>query len=506
MRSPFLAAAAGALLLAAPAPALPAGIRCSARGGDEWSEYRSKHFLLDTDLSVARAAALVAELETMQALELQALAGEQVEIPGRVRVVALSDPAQFRSMAGGYQWGAYYVVSPSGEPTIVIPASPGQGSRAHELVAHELAHHLSWYLFPRQPTWFAEGLAHFVETLGSAPATRSAPLGSHIQRGERAQGRAIGRAPAWMQEQLTSARPVPPRELLAWQGGESESDPGRFHLWSWLLFHWLWNARSRDLSAFEQRLSAGEAPAAAWRASFPDLDPEKPEAMARLEDQLDRYRRDGRYVFATVSASADTAHSRAPLGPADVHLLLLDARSAWPQGKEREELVRAELEEALREDPSQPRAIAWRAQLTGESPVPALQKAVAARPGDAGAWFALGAALGEDPAGREAAYRKAVALNPDHALAHNNLAWALARAGRMKEALPEANRAADLSPWSPAILDTLAYVAAGLGKCPEALVLQRRAVELLPGREGPELREHLAAYERRCGAPARAPP
>lgn len=459
MRFPLLAAAAGGLVLAGPSPAIPGDFRCSAQGGAEWSEYRSQHFLVDTDLAEPRAAALVKELETMRALELQALAGEQVDVPGRVRVVALADPGPFRAMAGGRQWGAYYLVSGFYGPTVVIPASPGQESRGHELVAHELAHHLSRYLFPDQPVWFAEGLAHFVETLGSAPATRSAPTGSHIQRGERAQGRAMGRAPAWMQEELARARPVPPRELLAWEGDESVGDPARFHL------------------------------------------------LARLEDQLDRYRCEGRYAFATVSASADGGYSRAPLGSARVHALLLDVRRAWPEGKARDELVRAELEEALREDPGEPRAILWRARMAGESPLPALRRAVAAHPGDAGTWFALGTALrGEaDADERQAAYRKAVALDPDHALAHNNLAWSLAQAGRMKEALPEASRAADLAPWSPSVLDTLAHVAAGLGKCSEALLLQRRAVELLGKREEPSLREHLATYEKRCGAPPRSP-
>lgn len=34
------------------------------------------------------------------------------------------------------------------------------------VVAHELAHAISWYLFPEQQHWFLEGLAAFVASIG----------------------------------------------------------------------------------------------------------------------------------------------------------------------------------------------------------------------------------------------------------------------------------------------------------------------------------------------------
>jgi Flp pilus assembly protein TadD len=97
--------------------------------------------------------------------------------------------------------------------------------------------------------------------------------------------------------------------------------------------------------------------------------------------------------------------------------------------------------------------------------------------------------------------RKAASLNPDSSQAHNDLAWWLLTQGRAKEALPIANRALDLSPGEPAIIDTLASVAAGMGKCAEALVLQRRALALVaPDSNGAQaFRKKVDQYQAQCG-------
>src|SRR6266851_3377515 len=91
---------AAVLLLCAPLAAR-AGFRCPAKGGAEWREYRSKHFVVDTDASRFKVELLVAQLERMHVLELQALFGEQVEIPGRVRVLALRIRTSSRTWQGG---------------------------------------------------------------------------------------------------------------------------------------------------------------------------------------------------------------------------------------------------------------------------------------------------------------------------------------------------------------------------------------------------------------------
>ncbi len=497
-----IALALTAVLAAGPASA---AFKCSARGGAVWHELRTEHFLLDTDLGSQRAAILLKQLETLHAMELQALVGEAVEIPGHLRVVAFADPGDFRELAGSRYIGGYYLVTGFG-PMIVIPVEGFEVNR--ELVAHELAHYLSRFLFPLQPLWFAEGLAAFVETVAAPPQESTPQLGSHITHGQRALNGGVGLMPSgYMGGFAFDARPVPVSELLAWRGGEDAASPGRLHLWSWLLYHYLWNKHGKALTDYQRLLSDGAEPAAAWRAAMPQFDPAKPASLVALDRALDEYRRAARYTFYTVKAEVTPKHTEAPLSSAKVHLIHLAARVAWPKSqKEADELYGAELDEALLEDPGDAHVLALRLDAAGKPDVERLRKALSARPGDWRGWAGLGKWL---PSGKEKeeAYRKAAALNPEGALTQNNLAWELVTSARAKEALPFANRALDLAPWDPAIVDTLAHVAAALGKCPEAFRLQRRAIATLEwqGQSADTFKKGLAEMEARCAGPVAGP-
>jgi tetratricopeptide (TPR) repeat protein len=491
-----------ALLLCAPLAAR-GGFRCPAKGGAEWREYRSKHFVVDTDAGRLKVELLVKQLERMHALELQALFGEQVDIPGRVRVLAFADPSFFTEVAGKYV-GAFYQRSRMGEPTIVLPIVGLQAQP--ETVAHEIAHHLSRFQFPWQPPWFSEGLAAFVQTIGNVSAPVTPAVGSHIVRSDPDQGGAVGSTPRNMVNALERARRVRVQELLYWDG-RIDSDTSAQHLYSWLLYHWLWNNRSKQLSAFQQRLSNGEDPAAALRAELPELDPGNSAALAKVDDALESYRRSGLVASYRVNAEIDASFAETSLlSSAEVHMLVLET-GYRSNAKD----LLADIDEALSEDALHPVAIVAKSAADKSSPVAALQGAVAARPDDWRAWLLLGNALGERSKDeKEAAYRKAVALNPDSAWAHNDLAHLLATHGRAKEALPIANRALDLGPADPSSIHTLAMVAAELGKCSEALVLERRAVAVAdPKAPGAQiLQKRLAGLEARCGtaAPTAASP
>src|SRR5258707_14182645 len=130
-----------------------AGFRCPAKGGPEWREYRSKHFVMDTDASPSVVPELIGRLERIHALELQALFGEQLEIPGHARVIAFADPHLFTDVAGSPAIGAYFTYSKLREPTIVLPEEWGDQGQT---IAHEMAHYLSRFHYPWQPTWFSE--------------------------------------------------------------------------------------------------------------------------------------------------------------------------------------------------------------------------------------------------------------------------------------------------------------------------------------------------------------
>jgi len=481
------------LLLGSPAFA---SFRCPARGGAQWREYRSAHFLIDTDARIEHVESMVQRLEQMRALVLQALVGEQVEIPGRLRVLVFADESDFRDMVSDPNTAGYFRLGSFGEPTVVVPKN--SLSSDPELGAHEIAHYLSYYLFPVQPRWFAEGLAEWVQTVAARRELPSAPTGSHFRRGA---GAAFGNMAGALQPLLaryiqTGTPALPAKDLLTWSGTETETYAGRGHAWSWLLYHWLWNERGKAFSEYQKRLGDSGDPDGSWRGVFPEFDPNKPEAMAALEKELDRYRFSGTFRAFPVQAESDGRFSEGPISSSDLHLLILGARSRWPSDKgEREALRNSILDEAFAEDPGNPAVISQRTEKL--DPV-AFANAVRARPADYRGWYVLGTIA--PPAEKEAAFRKAVEANPASGRALNNLAWLLVTSGRAQEALPFANRALDLAPWEPSYVDTLAEVALRLGKCAEALQLERRAVASGPSES---FRKRQAEIEQRCRGAAK---
>lgn len=504
--APVRLAAAFSLLAAAAAGRAAEEPRCSLSHPQDWREYRSAHFVVSTDAGRAGAAELVRELEQQYALVVAALFGPDVEVPGVVRVVALASPGDFEAIA--QENAAAYAARSGGRSIVVLPLVSWRRSSAPELIAHELAHDVSWHHFPRQPHWLSEGLATFVQSVANVRSDDAAPTGSHIASGGHEHGGHWAGYPSPEIALLVKqSLAVSAKDLLGWRGGPDD-ETGRLHAASWLLYGYLWNRRSKAFTDYEERLASGDAPAAAWRAAFPDLDPASPDAMRRLDDELAVYRRSGRFASYRVDAGAvDASFEDVPLPSADVHLLLLEVRARWPDAAaERRALARAAVDEALREDPAQPDALARRAEREGAPLADAVRPATVAHPDSARAWLLLGIALDPSSAGaaKEAALRKAVALAPRDAAANNDLAWLLVTTGRAREARPFAERALDLAPWDRGVVDTLAAVAFGLGQCRPALALERRAADLYGPDEkaGEGVRRRLAEYEARCAAPA----
>jgi tetratricopeptide (TPR) repeat protein len=479
---------------------LPGAERCQADGGRPWREYRSAHFVVDSDLDVAAAAALVDDLERIRALVTAALVGKPLEIPGYVRVVVPVSMYTFRAIAPEMTLG-WFGVDGLGEPTVVL--HPEVLRRDPEVIAHELTHHLSWYIFPRQPRWFAEGIAGFAQTV----ASKDGPYPSNA-----------GLVPRGRAAHLLRAEAMTAREIL-----EPDRVDGDFELWSWVLYHWLWNERSHELSEYQRRLGLGEEPLAAWRASFPEFAGDA--GLAKLTEAIDDHRRKGRFMPYLVHAEWSGAFSTVPLGSADVHMLLLDVGGAPTRG-----VLRGQVLAALQEDPTHPVALLLKASIDRASPVPPLRAASASRPGDWRAWLLLadalegeerqaergvdagttrvaGAGAAPEDAGREAerrerlgAYRRAVELNPSSFRAHAGLARELAGEGSAVDAVPHARQAVELSPSNPEAIATLARVAADVGECVDARPLLARATDLLPKRGAAEARRQLAEVTRRCGS------
>jgi uncharacterized protein (TIGR03790 family) len=114
----------------------------------------------------------------------------------------------------------------------------------------------------------------------------------------------------------------------------------------------------------------------------------------------------------------------------------------------------------------------------------------------------LVAGLNPDSTRAVALYRKVVELQPNNALALNNLAYVLAtRGGQPQEALPYAARAADMAQGKSAeILDTYGWIHYLLGNPQEARVHLEKAAALRPG--SAVLAYHLGATLLKLGRTA----
>jgi hypothetical protein len=137
---------------------------CSLASGRPWHEYRSQHFVIDAAGWDREPALLIAAFEELYAAVLAALVAQPVEIPAQLRVIVLPRERDLTDYTGSRDIIGLFWVSPLGQPTILISADHVEN--LPQVVAHELTHYVSSYLFPRQPYWFSEGLAQFVEGVG----------------------------------------------------------------------------------------------------------------------------------------------------------------------------------------------------------------------------------------------------------------------------------------------------------------------------------------------------
>jgi adenylate cyclase len=85
-----------------------------------------------------------------------------------------------------------------------------------------------------------------------------------------------------------------------------------------------------------------------------------------------------------------------------------------------------------------------------------------------------------DWAGAESEFRRAIALNPSYAYAHDQYGVLLASQGRLDEALAENKRAAELDPLSPVVPFDMVFTLAWQGKYQAAMQQARRSLDLDP--------------------------
>ncbi len=123
---------------------------------------------------------------------------------------------------------------------------------------------------------------------------------------------------------------------------------------------------------------------------------------------------------------------------------------------------------------------------------------IAKNPGDGAMHYYLGEGYlkAKDFRSAEKRFTEALALRPDYVPALNNLAWVLVQQGK-PGAVESAQKAVELLPSQPALLDTLATALAAEKRLPEALATQQKAVDAAPGDAA--LRLHLAKLALQAG-------
>lgn len=109
-------------------------------------------------------------------------------------------------------------------------------------------------------------------------------------------------------------------------------------------------------------------------------------------------------------------------------------------------------------------------------------------------------AAGQLPAA-SAHYERVIALQPNNALALNNLAWLAGQQGR-SNAIALAEKANTVAPNQPAFMDTLAMLLSAKGEHSKALELQKKVVDLKP--DAPVLKLNLAKIHINAGDKASA--
>ncbi len=200
-----------------------------------------------------------------------------------------------------------------------------------------------------------------------------------------------------------------------------------------------------------------------------------------------------------------TPFSRRPLARSEIEASV-DAATQLPGYFAARRLASAM--QALPGVPERALALAVRANglITRGEPaaaVAALEQATELAPGVAAWHLTLGVL--HDAAARYGdavtSYRRALALEPESAVALNNLAYALAvHQGRADEALPLAEKAVSLVPRDPGVIDTLAWVHHLRGDDEEAARLIAQATKAAP--RNAELRLHAAFIYAATGARA----
>ena len=232
---------------------------------------------------------------------------------------------------------AYYRADDAG-PVIVLPGVFAEAQRI--VVAHEITHHVTAQVFARQPRWFSEGLACFMETVGSSGPNNTPTLGG---------------IPRYLYARAYPYHGGAGKVLVA---SDLVDDTGQQYAVAWALVHLLVNRHPQELGQLQARFARGQDPAVAWREVFPSWDPASKEGADALDREIGSYLGHGKFGFRDVRLPPAEPVVERPMTAAEAHTVRLTL--PWMNQGEKGEpgKLRAEVDEAIGHDPGHVAALA----------------------------------------------------------------------------------------------------------------------------------------------------
>jgi Tfp pilus assembly protein PilF len=437
---------------------------CPAKGGPVWREVTSAHFRLRSDLGEADARETVRRLEEVRAAMLATVWPGAPDPPFRTEVVVVRSRIELMVFVRDPHvppliWGLR-----SGRPP--LPASllfAGTDYRSMRVLIHELAHDLSAWFMPMQPSWLSEGLATCLETL----------------RYDRASGRALVGEPSRNRQSDSGAQQLPASTLLDGRNVPAGEAGTRFEDRAWLLVHYLINKRPQQFARLQTELIHLRAPADAWALALPDLPP------SQLDAVLEEYRRAGQYTAWQLAVPVpEPVLAVRVMADAEAHAVraLMFETGAAPGVAPDRAAAQSETAEALAADPTNVEALAFRffwfsknARPDGRAAL--AQRAVGAHPDAWLAWLMVAASSRDDRA-RRTALARGLALAPEQPHLLSELARLDAVDGRWDETLLLATKASQVGERFGIGLPLRMLALAHVGRCAEAADLTR-ALEMM---------------------------
>ena len=458
----------------------------AAKGGEEravseWVEIHTEHFRVRAQLDEQAAFEAARSLEVMRAGVL-AYFGARGPPKDHLDVLVYRDAS---SLADFVATGvAGFVAQGSNGPSIVTSAAGLHDPAFVKVMSHEIAHHVSATLMPRQPRWLSEGLAEYLETFDIDPVHNKVTY---------------GKPPGSVGPADLSGAPITLAQLWDWTTQDDLT--AQRAAWAWWLVSYLANTYAERFDVWQRAIGRGDEPRQSWDRTFAGLSDSALEAEILGALKL-RQLKFQKIDFDHTPGDADVV--KLDLG--DIHVAraeLLLQQSSPLDFEYRRATATAELEAALARDPYNADARVLKARLISD-PVAArafAQKMVEDLPQNAKAWGLMASLMGRDGEDPRGTLQFALALAPNHPGLLNTLAWYSALYDDKAAGMKLAELAATLRPWSAAMVDTHAAALGAAGRCPEAAIRQRQALDLLvhgsAGQRAAYL-EKLRAYETQC--------